>query len=163
MNGKLTAKLCGYAQTLFRCGSHSIHGPSHWLNVDTAGCLICRDTDADLLVVRYFAYLHDAYRVDDGWDRWHGPRSADRLADLPEELLVLDRQQMSLLEYSIRYHTDGHTSNDPTIGACWDSDRLDLGRVGIVPCQTLMSTQPGRQIARLGSMDLYEDGKQAEA
>jgi uncharacterized protein len=157
------AKLRNYAETLFRCGPRSIHGPSHWMNVDSAGSLICRETTADLAVVRYFAYLHDAYRADDGWDRWHGPRSADRLADLPPELLVLDQRQMAVLEYSIRHHTDGETSDDPTIGACWDADRLDLGRVGITPCETFMSTQPGKLIARLGSVDLYEDGKRAEA
>ena len=62
---------------------------------------------------------------------------------------------MDLLGYAIRHHTGGKVSEDPTIGACWDSERLDLGRVGIIPVGTMMSTRPGKEIARIGSKRLY--------
>ena len=35
-----------------------------------------------------------------------------------------------------------------TIGTCWDADRLDLGRVGIIPSSDFMSTQAGKESAR---------------
>jgi uncharacterized protein len=152
-------KLRAYAESTFKCGLHSIHGFNHWQNVDDSARLICEDSQADLVVVRFFAFLHDAFRVNDGSDLDHDPRSADNLDKLPEELSILRPDQLNLLEYAIRHHTDGNTSEDPTIGACWDSDRLDLGRVGIIPIDRFMSTQAGKEIARLGSKLLYMEKK----
>jgi len=34
---------------------------------------------------------------------------------------------------AMRLHSDGHTQAEPAIQACWDADRLDLGRVGFKP------------------------------
>ena len=34
---------------------------------------------------------------------------------------------------AMRLHSDGHTDGDAALQACWDADRLDLGRVGIRP------------------------------
>jgi uncharacterized protein len=35
-----------------------------------------------------------------------------------------------------------------TIGTCWVADRLDLGRVGVIPSVDFMSTQAGKESAR---------------
>jgi uncharacterized protein len=43
-----------------------------------------------------------------------------------------------------RLHTDGHTEGDPTLQACWDADRLDLGRVGITPKPHRLCTDAAR-------------------
>ena len=37
------------------------------------------------------------------------------------------------------------TTDDPTIGTCWDADRLDIGRVGIIPHERFMSTAAGKR------------------
>lgn len=37
-------------------------------------------------------------------------------------------------------------------GTCWDANRLDLDRVGVVPSPEFMSTEFGRQIASAGSI-----------
>jgi uncharacterized protein len=155
MSSDIFGKLIAYAQSVFSCGESSIHGLTHWNHVDDSAQLICQNSDSDLAVVRFFAFLHDSCRLDDGADLDHGPRAADSLVALPSELVVLDTDQMGLLEYAIRHHTDGRTSDDLTIGACWDSDRLDLGRVGMIPDAVYMSTEPGREIARLGSKAIY--------
>jgi uncharacterized protein len=147
MKAELLTKVINYATSIFRCGSASIHGLSHWQRVENSARLICKDTSADLTVVCFFAYLHDACRLNDGGDLQHGPRAADRLSQIPEDIAVLNEPQLYLLDRAIRYHTEGNTSNDPTIGACWDADRLDLGRVGITPSSNLMSTKPGKEIA----------------
>ena len=107
------------------------------------------------MVVCFFAYLHDACRLNDGKDLQHGPRSADLLSQLPEDITVLNEAQLYLLDRAIRHHTEGSTSDNPTIGACWDADRLDLGRVGITPSDKWMSTKSGKKIAALGSKDLF--------
>jgi len=41
-------------------------------------------------------------------------------------------------------HTDGHTTGEATLLACWDADRLDLGRVGITPRAELLCTDAAR-------------------
>ena len=79
----------------------------------------------------------------------HGPRAADILSELPESLIKITPEQMKLLEYAIRHHTDGVTSTDPTIGTCWDADRLDLGRVDITPKASRMSTQMGKNKCKI--------------
>jgi uncharacterized protein len=45
---------------------------------------------------------------------------------------------------AIELHTAGQVSADPTVGACWDADRLHLPRCGITPNPDLFSTAPGR-------------------
>jgi len=44
-------------------------------------------------------------------------------------------------------HDRGEVSDDPTIGACWDADRLTLARLGILPSVGLLSTEAGRKLA----------------
>ena len=103
------------------------------------------------MVARLFAYLHDAWRLDDGDDPQHGVRAADHLPEFRKKvqgLNELDEGQIQLLDYAIRHHVDGKVSNDPTIGTCWDADRLDLGRVGTIPTEWLMSTARGKELAR---------------
>ncbi|MCA9794566.1 MAG: hypothetical protein KC910_22315, partial [Candidatus Eremiobacteraeota bacterium] len=50
-------------------------------------------------------------------------------------------------------HEKGRVSQDPTIGACWDADRLDLDRVGKAPDPDLMSTPTGKKLALLRAND----------
>lgn len=135
--------LRSFAMSTYRGDMGALHGPDHWDRVAQFGQRICLETDADPVVVRYFAYLHDVCRIDDGADAWHGPCAADRLKELPPELAVLSPEQHALLDEAIRFHTEGRVSDEPTIGACWDADRLDLGRAGIMPSEHLMSTEPG--------------------
>lgn len=42
-------------------------------------------------------------------------------------------------------YEEGRVSDDPTVAACWDSDRLDLGRVGIIPEARLLSTERAKR------------------
>jgi len=133
------------AESKFSLGPYSVHGPDHWQRVETVGLELCQETGADGTVVRLFALLHDSCRLDDGADPVHGPRAADILGEIAGELFTLEPDRLELLEYAIRHHTDGETSDDPTIGTCWDADRLDIGRVGIIPHERFMSTAAGKR------------------
>jgi uncharacterized protein len=137
----------GHAESIFALGEYSVHGPDHWRRVEANGLKLCRETGADETVVRLFALLHDSCRLDDGADLLHGPRAADMLGEIAESLFTLDSDRLELFEYAIRHHTGGQISNDPTIGTCWDADRLDLGRVGTIPSPRYMSTAAGRRRA----------------
>jgi uncharacterized protein len=82
-------------------------------------------------VVFAFALVHDSQRQNEGEDPEHGPRAADFATLLHREgLLVLTSKQMRLLSLACRHHTGGPPHEDPTLGVCWDSDRLNLWRVG---------------------------------
>ena len=134
----------------FYCGPDSIHGLSHWKRVEKNGLLLAEKTGANLTEVRLFAGFHDSCRVNAGSDAGDGRRGAilakrwrGKAFEIPDELF-------NLLHDACVGHTDGQLQTDPTIGACWDADRLDLGRVGIIPDERFMSTAFGKELARDG-------------
>ena len=52
-------------------------------------------------------------------------------------------------------HVDGLTSDDTTIGLCWDADRLNLWRIGVTPQPRFLSTPVAKRpeiIARSQAM-----------
>ena len=131
----------------FVCGAHSIHGPSHWRRVERNGLRIAPHSGASEEVVRLFAVFHDSRRVHDGTDNKHGALGAAYAASLRGKLFDVSDEHFELLHYACTWHTHGRLSEDPTIGTCWDADRLDLGRVGIEPHPRYMSTAFGRELA----------------
>lgn len=120
-----------------------IHGLPHWGRVHETGLRLAAQTGADLSVVSLFAVLHDARRECEGVDPQHGVRGAELVVKLRPELR-LSQGQFALLEYACAHHTEGMTEGDPTIQTCWDADRLDLWRVGIVPRNEWLCTQAAR-------------------
>jgi uncharacterized protein len=46
-----------------------------------------------------------------------------------------------------RIHNGAPPQTDPTLAVCLDADRLDLGRVGITPDPTRLSTTTAQSIA----------------
>lgn len=108
-----------------------IHGLTHWARVLENGQRLCEATGADTEVATLFAIFHDARRVNEYRDKGHGHRGAELAASLRGSLVYLDDRRFDLLYEACRLHTDGGTSGDLAMQVCWDSDRLDLGRVGI--------------------------------
>ncbi len=117
------------------------HGISHWERVECNGLLLATP-DCDVTVIRLFAYLHDSCRVDDSYDEEHGLRAAKMIEDLRKTLLKdLTEEQFRLLQEACRLHNSTHRTGNPTIDACFDADRLDLGRVDIIPRPKKMATK----------------------
>jgi len=138
----------------FSLGDWSLHGPSHWRNVESHGLQLCRLNGADETVVRLFSVFHDVERQNDGHDPDHGRRAADLIQSIHgTDFQVSDSQLQTLLD-ACRYHNDGLTSTDLIIGTCWDADRMDLPRVGIIPNPEKMSTIPGKEFATRGPIAL---------
>ena len=119
----------------YRLRLTGIHGPGHWRRVRANGLALAALTPgADAAVVELFALLHDSRRVNDDEDPEHGPRAAALARRLAEAaLLVLDSARLDLLAEACARHTDGDTTADPTIGCCWDADRLELSRLRVDP------------------------------
>jgi uncharacterized protein len=137
-----------FARLHHRLGPHSLHGPDHWERVESHGLRLAAATfAADLVVVRLFGILHDVERQNESLDPEHGLRAAQLVQQLNGDLLHLRSDQLELLSYACHWHADGMTSDDPTIGCCWDADRLDLTRVGIPPSREFMSTPLGQSLA----------------
>ena len=113
--------------------SSPYHGERHWLRVALAGFKISEMImAADPVVAVYFGLLHDVCRVSEGFDIRHGPRASSLIGKLAKGRggLMLTPEQLRLLRRACATHTHGITSDDPTIGVCWDADRLDLRRFG---------------------------------
>jgi uncharacterized protein len=124
---------------------HSVHGPGHWTRVEEIGLRLARSTGADTLVVRLFSIFHDCRRKSDSVDPEHGPRGAARARELCGVAFELGDERLAQLCEACEAHTDGKKSSDPTIGTCWDADRLDLPRVGIIPEPGRLSTRAARK------------------
>ena len=135
----LRAILAGYALPV-----RGDHGVVHWARVLENGLRVGEAVGADLEVVTLFALFHDSRRVNEYRDEGHGLRGGDFARTLRGSLVHLDDARFELLHEACRRHTDGGTTGDATLLACWDADRLDLGRVGITPRPELLCTDAAR-------------------
>lgn len=122
------------------------HGVVHWARVLENGLRIAEATRAEREVVTLFALFHDARRIDEFDDPGHGLRGAELARSLRSSLVHLDDANFELLYEACRLHTDGLTEGDRTLLTCWDADRLDLGRVGILPQPHRLGTRAGRNL-----------------
>ena len=122
-----------------------LHGERHWQTVATIGEVLARETPgADPAVALLFGVLHDCRRIDDGGDLGHGRRAAAYALGLNGSLFHLEESRLERLLTALAYHVDGQVSDDPTVGVCWDADRLHLWRLEIEPDPALLSTAAGR-------------------
>ena len=145
-NPLLTPELISYLKDHYVLDwERSYHGLEHWRRVEYNGLLIAESNGADVLVVSLFAYLHDSCRVNEMRDQDHGYRAKLFILDeLQPRFLNLPAEQLNQLTEACAFHTDGLTRAEPTIQACWDADRLDLGRVGIKPHAQFLCTAYAR-------------------
>ena len=125
----------------FKLDWQGIHGAKHWARVLHHGKHIGQLRKADLMVVELFGFLHDSCRWSDGFDIQHGQRAAEFAHGIHGDYFQLKPEQLDKLCYAMRHHSGGQISSDPTIQTCWDSDRLDLGRVGIMPSPSYLSDE----------------------
>ena len=124
---------------------YGIHGIRHWERVRENGLRLAPTTGANPKVVELFAYLHDSRRLDDWEDPGHGARAAVYLQTLRGSCFEISDDELELLVYACRHHSDGLMEGDVTVLTCWDADRLDLGRVGIRPDPKHLCTPAARK------------------
>ena len=139
-------RLWKYVIEQFPVGNHSIHGPVHWKKVEENGLMLAHETGAEQTIIRLFAIFHDSRRENDSADPGHGMRGAEFARSLRGEYFDLSDSSFEILLFACRYHTDHVSDPDITIATCWDADRLDLPRAGIVPDPERMATAYGRRV-----------------
>lgn len=120
------------------------HGVVHWARVMENGLKLAETTGADPAIVTLFALFHDSRRVSEGHDRGHGRRGALLAQELRGRCFDLADDDFAVLFHACEMHTEGTTDPNPTVQTCWDSDRLDLGRVGIRPNPRYLCTEAAR-------------------
>ena len=125
----------------------SIHGPEHWARVERNGLYIAEKTGADKAIVQLFALFHDCRRINDHIDDGHGLRGAEYAAKIKHELINISADDFDKFYYACEWHTDQIKTNDITVAACWDADRLDIGRVGYIVDAQYMNSKPAQEIA----------------
>jgi uncharacterized protein len=121
------------------------HGVAHWARVLENGMRLTEETGANVEVVQLFAVLHDSRRQNEVTDPEHGPRAAEFALELRGRVFDLDDHEFRLLYKACHGHTHERTHPDVTIHTCWDSDRLDLGRVGITPHPSRLCTEVAKR------------------
>lgn len=126
---------------------HGAHGIAHWSRVWYHGRRLARSVDVNPAILAWFAYLHDSQRHNEYSDPSHGRRAADFALQLHKEgtLSELNATEFEQLCEAMRLHSDGLSDAHPAMCACWDADRLDLGRVGITPDPRLLCTSYARR------------------
>lgn len=116
------------------------HGIQHWARVHENGMLIADKLGLDHEVLELFAVFHDSQRKSDGHDPHHGTRGAELARKLRGEFFELDEKKFDQLSKACCFHSLEIRSSNPIIQACWDSDRLDLGRLNISVDEDYLST-----------------------
>ena len=82
-------------------------------------------------------------------DPGHGPRAAVFARELHRDGdLLLDDGRLELLCLALELHADGQVSAHPTVGTCWDADRLHLGRSGRTSARSGVAVHRGSADAR---------------
>lgn len=145
------AEICGY-----------YHGPDHWARVGVHCAATSRAFGIDPLIPTIFALTHDSQRESDGDDPNHGPRAAQWIqSERMGFFAFLDDAQIEELTRACELHSEGLTEDvAPAVMACWDADRLDLGRVGIHPAPEYLCGAYAKRMARLGVFAPQEDAEE---
>lgn len=122
-----------------------IHGIAHWMRVYENGMFLFEHTGAKREVVELFSVLHDSKKFNDGWDVGHGRRAAKFVQSLIGKYFELPDDDFELLYTACHEHMNTLTHSDITIQTCFDSDRLDIGRIGIHIDPKYLSTNIAKQ------------------
>jgi uncharacterized protein len=140
----------------------SIHGQAHWDRVAAYGRAIAEGEAVELRIILLFAHFHDCQRHSDGRDPAHGLRAGRYVRRFGPDRLGLSPRDIERLIFACRYHTYDVATRDRTIRACWDADRLDLGRCGITPDPHRLFTRTARRIAAEGGTGRYGQEKEED-
>jgi len=73
-------------------------------------------------------------------------------------LVELSPGEFEHLCEAMRLHSDGHVEGERAIRACWDADRLDLGRVGIEPHPQRLCTPHARERQTINEASRMAEG-----
>lgn len=151
LSEKRFLELVSVVESRARLAGSPDHGAHHWRLVAWTGAQLLETMpDADHLVVLLFALFHDSQRENEYDDPDHGARGATLASELvPMYVPELAQERLELLVKACQLHTTAGPTTEPTLGICWDSDRLNLWRVGTEPSPSYLSTTEAKDAQRI--------------
>ncbi len=142
--GIITIELLAEIKKHYLLNWHGTHGIFHWSRVYDNGVMLSEQTGVNLKVVQLFSIFHDSQRHNEHTDPQHGNRGSQLALTLRDHLPITDHD-FQLLTTACSLHTNVQDHENFTIKACFDSDRLDLGRCHITPDPALLCTPLAKQ------------------
>ena len=167
----------------------AIHGVAHWTRVHRYGLLLADSlklSEKEKIAIALFGFTHDLARTDDGGGNQHSIAGAKYVQYVTDTLFSdFPNSTVDIVKVAIRYHSDGMNAEEALyelpiagssnwsresvlnmIGCCWDADRLDLLRLGIMPNESKMSTSYWQDVlplaAKLNKMTSVVDDMQLQ-
>lgn len=138
------------------------HGVYHWARVYENGAKLADMCGGDVEVAQLFSLFHDSRRQNEYDDDEHGKRGAELAKILRGKVFDIDDKKFDLLLKACALHNLGLKEGETTILVCWDSDRLDLGRIGIKPLPQKLCTDAAREILPFADKKARENFKPDE-
>lgn len=133
---------------------HGIHGIQHWLRVRRNGLSLCDAHGGSRPFIELFSVLHDCKRLDNGRDIDHGKRAAEYMELIRNDInSLLDTNEFDNLKYAVENHTTGLHASSLNAQICWDSDRLDIERAGIILDKYYLNTESAKDDSFIASLD----------
>ncbi len=135
----------------FKIDYYGDHGINHWRRVYYNTQKLSTHYNIESEVFELFALLHDSKRHDEFEDRHHGFQAAGFVQKLlRDSVLSLDTEDAERVLYACANHTKSDKSdplfNDLIVQICFDSDRLDIGRVGYVVDPAYLATEYAKNL-----------------
>ncbi|MFC2073773.1 hypothetical protein ACFLR3_00835 [Campylobacterota bacterium] len=135
----------------FKIDFYGDHGIGHWQRVYDNTQKLANHYNVQSNVFELFAILHDSQRENEFVDIEHGLRASLYTIELIEnDIIELDETDRNRLLYACANHTRTDVNdplfNDLIVQICFDSDRLDIGRVGIQPDAAYMATEYAKSL-----------------
>lgn len=157
----------------------NIHGLEHSQRVER-NVLLLSDSSVNTTVARLFAYFHDACRSmhshtllfnnndssiakpnkERESEAEHGIKAGQLVKSYRNTLLKgLTDNEVEMLATACELHTTTLRTGNATIDICFDADRLDLWRCGIIPRQGKMATSIGAYYAKNINLIMDKESK----
>jgi len=137
----------------FKIDYFGIHGIDHWRRVYRNTQILSDHYNVKSEVFELFSLLHDSKRHDEFEDLHHGIRAARFARKLLDDGTIrLDANDAERLIYACANHTRSDKTHplfsDLIVQICFDSDRLDIGRVGMEVDERYLATGYAKELAQ---------------
>ncbi len=134
------------------------HGPAHWQSVYRFGKMLYPGIDKGVLF--YFSVFHDFFKSNDFADKSHGKKALTAMPLIKENLKIWNKDkkahnsQIEQLAFAFENHDctiqeyaslTNPLKDNKNVRACLDADKLDLGRVGIIPESKHLLTEEAKK------------------
>ena len=137
----------------FEINFYGDHGIKHWERVYKNTQILASHYKIKSEVFELFALLHDSKRENEYEDTYHGLRAsvfAKKLLD--DGFIELSKEDEERLIFACANHTKKDKNNplcdDIIVQICFDSDKLDLRRVGMIPDASRMNTDFAKDMCK---------------